>query len=641
MSDYVRSVRALSAEIQSSLPPDAPLERTPTRGAKPQPIAIVGVHGVSPIQQYAFQDQLATGLLAYLNALDDRRSGVRRAGATDVDPAVEGRSGTERRLANDRRTETQRRSAKLRNVKPERRSGNERRILQWAATPYWPRVSKQTEDPVLKPSALRLHRKSEADPSKPVAQVYDVYEGYWSPFSKGKTNAATLGLWLLRCIFLAISSTARVPASWRKLIWDLAYVFVPLIGALLCFGLAYVGATAALARYLALFRDAAVPSFWSFLKQPFEPLTTLPAQLKTLPWYAAIHLIVSVVLAYLVIQLIALAHIRRTANRRKTELLQDSGDGGYFRSQTIAAQQFHRLATGIFVLAVVSLAIADAALLHAYYLGDWRDVQLDGALLVLTMALVQGGRWLADFVVENILGDVQIYTTHDCNSRFYAIRQQIFSTVTNAVLAPLNAVLVQLGPDGSPLRTLGPDGKPVPDPPLYSRIHVAGHSLGSTIALDVLLRIRQLVYEGALDEDSWGRVRSLTTFGTALEKTRFLLDVRNPSVSAAQQQWQNDAYGRFFTRDEATLGNADNTHGIYWSNHWYWRDVVANQIVSYKSVVKPGTMSFTWKPGVSEHDICCDDLIAHKGRLWAFVHGDYIGDAEFWKSVGPILTRRA
>ena len=46
-------------------------------------------------------------------------------------------------------------------------------------------------------------------------------------------------------------------------------------------------------------------------------------------------------------------------------------------------------------------------------------------------------------------------------------------------------------------------------------------------------------------------MRSLTTFGTALEKTRFLLDVRNPTVSAAQQQWQNDSYGRFFTLNRA------------------------------------------------------------------------------------------
>jgi hypothetical protein len=634
--DYVRSVRALSAELKNVVEPRevaAPERPAGLIAEPPQPIAVVGVHGISPIQQYAFQDQFATGLLAYLNARDDLRYGAqyeerrdsndrRSATPSEAPPVPDRRTGKERRSGSERRARTE-------TVTPDRRRVKQR----WFATPYWPRVSRHTDDPVLKPSALRLHQATEEHYERPTTQVYDVYEGYWSPLSKGKTQLASAMLWLLRCTFLATSSTARIPATWRKLCWDLGYVFAAL-GLVLSFFIAaaFVGARA-WTNFLGLFhpQDPA-PSFWTFASEPFRWFAVLP-------WYAWAHLTLIVVLAYLLVQLIQLGYARYTGQRRKTELLKDSGSHGHFRQETIAAGKFHRVLTILFVVVFVLLAIADFFVLDLYYDGDPYGVIWEGALLVLTVGLVQTGRWLAGFVVENILGDVQIYTTHDSNSTFYGIRQQIIATVTNAVLGAVNAVDIKFDEDGNALKPVDVDGVTVPDPPLYGKIHVAGHSLGSTIAMDVLLRIRQLSYEGAVSEDAWGRVRSLTTFGTALEKTRFLLDVRNPTVSAAQQQWQNDAYGRFFTLDPSTLAHPDNTHGIFWGNLWYGHDVVANRIVSYKSVVKPGTMSFGWLHGPSkEHAICLNELIPHPRPPFAFVHGDYIGDVLFWKSVGPRLT---
>jgi pimeloyl-ACP methyl ester carboxylesterase len=244
---------------------------------------------------------------------------------------------------------------------------------------------------------------------------------------------------------------------------------------------------------------------------------------------------------------------------------------------------------------------------------------------VLAVGFFQAARAIADFVVESILGDVQVYCTHDSNSSFYAVRQQIIDAVTKAVLGALNAVWP---------KTTDADG----DVPLYEKIHVAGHSLGTTVGLDVLMRLRQLVEEDAVEEEDWLRVRSFTTFGTALEKTRFLLDVRNPTVSAAQYQWQNDSYGRFFTDRRAALAEPNNKRGIFWSNHWYFHDIVANEIVSYKSDVEPGESFASWAAAPHEHDICENNAIAHPKPPWAFVHSDYIGDPLFWKNAGPVFT---
>ncbi|HEV2737139.1 MAG TPA: hypothetical protein VGU66_01040 [Candidatus Elarobacter sp.] len=547
-----------------------------------RPIAVVGVHGISPIQQYGFQDQLATGLLGYLNAVEqDAKSG---------------------------RT--------------------------WLSATYWPRVSKKPSRPEVKPSALRLYRDDEADPETPAGRVYDVYEGYWSPFSKGKTNIASLLTWLLRCTFLATSSTARVPATWSKLFWDVGYLFGAIFAAVVCLVLAVAAGGFAFLHFVSLLYSGpkglhtvqnAMPDiavgFHAFFRFLLHPL----GGLKLLPWTGWVQLIFDVVLAYLIVQLVVVARTRLATRARTTELRRDGRKGGRFESQTIKAESFHMFVTVLLVIFVALLALADMLMLQYYHPGNVWRIMWHGMWLVLAVGFFQAARGLADFVVEDVLGDVQVYCTHDCNSSFYAVRSQIIDAVSKALLGALTAVE----------RTATPaDG----DVPLYEKIHVAGHSLGTTVGLDVLIRLRQLVEEGSVDEADWLRVRSFTTFGTALEKTRFLLDVRNPTVSAAQQQWQNDAYGRFFTDHRSVLAEPDNQHGIFWSNHWYFHDIVANEIVSYKSDVDPGESFASWTAATHDHAICENNPIAHPKPFWAFVHSDYIGDPLFWKNAGPVFT---
>ena len=533
-----------------------------------RPIAVVGVHGISPIQQYAFQDQLAMGLLGYLNATEE----VAKSGRT------------------------------------------------WLSTTYWPRVSKNPAHPVLKPSALRLYRDDERYPEAPTGRVYDVYEGYWSPFSKGKTNIASLLTWLLRCTFLATSSTARVPATWAKLFWDMGYLFCALAMVLVFLALAFVAGSFAWAHFAELFdRGArAAPSFTEFA---FAPL----AQIKALPWTGWLQLAFDVALAYLIVQLVVVARTRAATHARTAELRRDGRKGGRFESQTIAAETFQTFAAVLLVVFVMLLALGDVLMLERFHHGNMWRILWHGTWLVLAVGCLQAARGMADFVVESMLGDIQVYCTHDCNSAFYAVRQQIIDAVTKALLGALDAVDPKIP---------GTSG----DAPLYEKIHVAGHSLGTTVSLDVLLRLRQLVEEAAVDEADWVRVRSFTTFGTALEKTRFLLDVRNPTVSAAQHQWQNDSYGRFFTDHRATLTELDNARGIFWSNHWYFHDIVANEIVSYKSDVEAGESFASWTTAPHEHAICENNLIGHPKPFWSFVHSDYIGDPLFWKNVGPVFT---
>jgi pimeloyl-ACP methyl ester carboxylesterase len=222
-------------------------------------------------------------------------------------------------------------------------------------------------------------------------------------------------------------------------------------------------------------------------------------------------------------------------------------------------------------------------------------------------------------VVDDVLGDVQVYTTHDTNAAYYLIREAIVVVVLETLLDVLSAV----DEDGAPL---------------YHDIHVAGHSLGSTIALDTLIRARTLVEHGQIDESLWTRLRSLTTFGTALEKTRFLFDVRNPTVTAAQGQWEGDLYGRFFASEEEAL--PPGTQGIVrWRNLWYFRDIVANAISSYVSDVAPGEDPPPSGTARKNRLVCSDLPLESSAPFYAFVHGYYLGDPAFWRIVGPMLAR--
>ena len=535
----------------------------PSAGAVPttepsRPIAIVGVHGIGPYQQYAFQDQLAAGFLGYLNAFEAATHSKRK----------------------------------------------------WRMMAHWPEVQQTPGAPQLKPSALRLYRDDEHAPEKPTTRVYDVYEGYWSPYTKGKTNATSLLQWLVSCTFLATSSTARIPATWAKLCWDVGYTVIAFLTALAFLAGATVVASKAWFSFLVVFAPQQTQAGW-------EALTKAPiSQFSSLPLPAYLQLLVTVLIGYFVLQVGVIIFTAIGIHRRTTTLLVDATDPqkGHFRTTTDIVRGFRIVAVIVSILVVALLIALDSVMLARFGYENWPQIQAYALWAVAAIALLLGVRFIGNFAVDHVLGDIQVYTTHDTNATFFAIRSSVISAVSSAVLGALGAV----------------------DPNkqnLYEKVHVLGHSLGSTIALDALIRLRQLVEEHGLDGDAWNRMRSFTSIGTALEKTKFFFDVRHPTVSAAQDQWANDVYGRFFSRDKQDLQRA--ARGVlYWSNRWYFRDIVANEIASYASDVRAGGASFKFE--ATPEPICDNVEIPHATWLWS--HNDYLGDPKFWVGVGPVFT---
>lgn len=539
--------------------------------------AVFAVHGISPHQRYAFLDQVATKLQSFLN---------------------------------DKERETH--------------SG-----YSWNAVVHWPHVAVPDGETV-RPSALRIYR-ADLGPDHPDGITYDVYEGYWSPLSKGRTNFASALRWLFNSTFLATSSTANIPCEWKKLKSDLVYVACLL-------GLVAAGLLVALVSGLwawgVFIRGFVVSSntmtYWAVLENPTAALR--------LPFLAYVELGMDTIAAYVLAQLVVMHSVgykRKKRTRRRIEEFSANAEGGgsHFTRATINAHTFHRDASValwivfiVVVLATVGVGAVAQAGVHrpVGQPGGWQDVAwhiFAAGVVCVSVLLLQGARSLANWEVENVLGDIQIYTTHDQNSNYYSMREQIVQAVSDALIGILRTTEAK----GNGERA-----------PYYDTIHIFGHSLGSTVVMDVLIRLRQMLQEGTLADDQWKRIRTLTTFGTALEKTRFLFDVRHPTVNAAQDQWQNDVYGRFFTNNRAVLGHADNSQGIYWLNLWYFRDIVANGIVSYKSDVPLGS-SFRWTR--VEREICDDNQLEHPGWRFAWVHSDYLQDPLFWGNVLPVVAR--
>jgi hypothetical protein len=552
----------LTNAFRANIAPGAP--EAEAKKPQSQRTAIFAVHGISPIQRYAFQNQVALAFQSYLNSQEP--------------------FGT---------------------------------TTPWKAVVHWPKVASDNADGSTnaRPSAMRLYRDGD-DPDAPQSRVYDVYEGYWSPFSKGKTNIASALQWLLNGTFLATSSTANIPCKPAKLRSDVTYIAVLL-------ALAILGCTLAIGLGVAawIFLAHIVPSvstisYVAFVQDPLRTALKLPPVVY-------LEFALDVVIGYVFAQLIVAYKLHGVRDGCTAALRPDASEDGTFEKNTISAHAFHRamfrlLLGAFFVLIVASVLIAAA------YVG-WRASLLLGlvgyaAAVALSMASLQYARAKADFAVESVLGDVQIYTTHDANSAFFAIRQQIIGAVAAALRGVLSAVVNATEP------------KPKP---YYDSIHIFGHSLGSTISMDVLILLRQMLKEGSVAKEQWNNIRSLTTFGAALEKTRFFFDVRQPTLNAAQDQWENDVYGQYFTDQMSALQEPDNSDGIYWLNCWYFRDIVANEIVSYTSDSAVGG-NFKWS--TSPRRICDDFMLQHDKPRFAWVHSDYLADPLFWGKAGPVLT---
>ena len=536
-------------------------------------IGIVATHGVLPHPRYGFQDDVATALCGALNAHEKKKDA-------------------------------------------------------WTASVVFEPVDPKAPDVVAaqKPTIVRVHKTN--DPAdQPQNDFFDVHEAYWSPIDKGKTNAASVGSWLVRTIFLPFNNVARYEEQPIKAAWDIGFILSAIGLAVAFFLIALifaawaVGVTAGELNCAAGATDINCAEIHKLVLVPHFPFVQAdygkaiqilfdPKQLtKQFGPLAIAALVVGAFGAFLIAQAVR-AGFSIVGNFAK-----------------LIADPIQLVSRVIWTAAVAAIGIAGVV-----YCGHARveyGIELGDPAVGLVIALLafQAGRSIVATFVTQFFGDVQIYTTRDENESFFAMREAILDIVTRTIVD-----VVRVPPGGVE----------------YDRVYVFAHSLGTTISLDALLRLSNLHKEGGITEAEWTRIRAFVTFGTSLEKTKYFTDAWSPTLSQQYQEWRNDLYGTLFTPDPKSLeGPKERATGIYWLNCWYFSDFVSDQICSYRSVLLPGDPPSMANALRKQFAAAAQQmgttragkLVAqNRGRFGSFnplalhvvTHGDYLTDPWFW-----------
>lgn len=558
---------------------------------------IVAVHGVTPQPRYGFQDDVARRLMGALN--DREGIGVWSMGVVLPKPST---------------------------------------------------VSEPDPSPSDIATISRVYQSKDSI-ENPKGDCFDVHEAYWSPIDKGKTNAVSIGYWLLRTLFLPINDTARFIEAQRKIFFDISYVVVAaVLAATLLIGSAMLAVNAiqsaasiastckpapdvsthgtfeaTLTKKTATTRSGigsfsvALPTCTPPDAPSWNPISALSAALKPLTLVGSLPGVGRVVLVLGAIGGFVLAQALRAMISFFANLPRLSVQDPVQRTSRI------RVVGALFVLgAALLVPLWRVPMPSGQALGAVGGLVVGAALLFQGARLVLGGFFVA------FLGDVQIYTTRDQNSDFYALREQILEVVASKI-----RYVLATSPSGVS----------------YDRVHVLAHSLGSSVAMDAILRLSNRRSEDPALAVAWGKMRSFVSFGTSLEKAKYFFNAWSPTPSQGWMQWSDAVYGSLFTRDRnALLGGT--ASGIYWLNCWYFTDFVADEIGTYRSYGRAGRPPSDSLVGRAHaRALARRTNLVYAGRLvaenrttrgpliprgWCVqTHTHYLDHDWFWKKDGP------
>lgn len=166
-------------------------------------------------------------------------------------------------------------------------------------------------------------------------------------------------------------------------------------------------------------------------------------------------------------------------------------------------------------------------------------------------------------VLIDYIGDVAIYTTTDEKSRHFQLRQQILARTQTLFENILND-------------------------PRYDRVIVAGHSLGSVIAYDVLNRINIKENVGQMPPLPVKKIAGLVTFGSPLDKVALFFGQHAGRHQHVRRQIMEQLYSfRAVPLDPTPnvfrVGNPieQKLDGFPWVNYWSSLDPISGYLDFY------------------------------------------------------------
>lgn len=329
-----------------------------------------------------------------------------------------------------------------------------------------------------------------------------VYEGYWAPLTEGKLSARDVitflmdGIWngiqkggepFRRWLFGSMKEPQCSPGTTRRLV-----VFLLFLLSILLFN-AVIGAVA-LGRYVKMSMGHA--SQW-----PSD--TLLPAITTVISWFCIAAAVYGVLL-----------FITMRAKPKQMP------------GQNKSWVAWNNVLWKLFFV-VLFLTIAAGLAITALIV--WERVSPAGFKTVVARWPTIDSKWwpavwvglfaistvVRRFVIEYV-GDVAAYISPHKLDRFFDIRQKIRQWVADVAQAVYSA-------------------ERAPGVPLYERIGIIGHSLGSVVVYDVLNR---MLIEDELSSRTLrvaDRTRVLVTFGSPLDKVAYLFDLQGHKTTDTRE----------------------------------------------------------------------------------------------------------
>jgi hypothetical protein len=257
--------------------------------------------------------------------------------------------------------------------------------------------------------------------------------------------------------------------------------------------------------------------------------------------------------------------------------IKSSVRGSAFKRWMFGDFQDMRIKLGTFLSLLIALAglvvaLSPLALAFHYwqqYLGGnfrWAIFKGRPIFSLASLAALAFYSWAIWYVVVEYVGDVVIYVSSYKVSKFEKTRGEIQDAVFKVVRQ-----LYLARDDGDPSR------------PLYNKVVIVGHSLGTVIAYDMLnAAISWDMTEKNNSMDVVGRTSALITFGSPLDKTAFLFrtQVSGPQflreALAAQRQPLILNYEEFRP-----------LQSFHWTNIYSRADIVSGCLKYYDTPEKP------------------------------------------------------
>jgi hypothetical protein len=443
--------------------------------------------------------------------------------------------------------------------------------------------------------AIRLHLNGTS--TRHGFSVLDLYEFYWAPHTEGKTTYLQVLIWLRRTVLTPLrylgygyelfSRSRQLGRAFVREMLRSLFLFLPV--ALLTSVLVHVlnkaeGAYAKSAELLKVFRDA--------------------------PWMDQVLL-----LLFAAFVILSWANLKGLRVLRKERAVIKAG-----RLRGLGQQSLTRW-TGYTFLSLVLTVVITAVLglvLRRHIVDVWGRVpwwQVFPPVILGSMAL-----WLRGILV-NYLGDVAVYVNADAKAASFQARSAILKEGREALLRLINS----------------PEG--------YTRIVIAGHSLGSVIAYDLLNRLLnevrapygtgpQGVLPNKLSAAALQRVQGLVTFGSPLDKIYYFFRTEASTEQAIRSQILSFMHGFRRAPSGRSYGNyrfppytiPDPSPDFKWINIWAAADPVSGHLDFYQ-VAGAG----------SPNPVANQFERPYPWHRWGYAHLMYWSDREFYRLVADEL----